>query len=107
MALVGHQHAGGHDPAIAGEGFINDERVLAESATLDSLVEHFHVGVVTGRPAAEADIALSRVGLDVPHEYRFTMDDPEPGKPDPAALVALAERLDASSLVFVVYRSIQ
>jgi HAD superfamily phosphatase len=92
---------GDPDPAIAGAGFINDERVLADRATLDFLVENFRVGVVTGRPAAEADIALSRVGLDVPNEHRFTMDSPGPGKPDPAALVALASRLDASSIVFV------
>ncbi|WP_435077066.1 TIGR01548 family HAD-type hydrolase [Halococcus sp. AFM35] len=89
------------DPAIAGAGFIHDERVLADRATLDFLTENFRVGVVTGRPAAEADIALSRVGLDVPNEHRFTMDSPVPGKPDPAALVALADRLDASSIVFV------
>jgi HAD superfamily phosphatase len=89
------------DPGVAGAGFINDERVLADGATLDLLIENFRVGVVTGRPAAEAAIALSRVGLDVPSEHRFTMDSPGPGKPDPAALVALADRLDASSIVFV------
>jgi HAD superfamily hydrolase (TIGR01548 family) len=89
------------DPAIAGEGFINDERVLADRATLDFLTGNFRIGVVTGRPAAEAAIALSRVGLSVPDEHRFTMDSPGPGKPDPAALVALADRLDASHVVFV------
>ena len=62
---------------------------------------NFDVGILTGRPAAEADIALSRVGLDVPDEHRFTMDSPEPGKPDPAALVALAEGFDVSTAAFV------
>jgi len=57
--------------------------------------------VLTGRPAAEADIALDRVGLDVPDDHRFTMDDPAPGKPDPTALVALAETFDARRTVFV------
>jgi HAD superfamily phosphatase len=89
------------ESAIAGAGFINDERVLAERATLEFLAESFRVGVVTGRPAAEADIALSRVGLDVPNEHRFTMDSPVSGKPDPAALVALAKRLDVSRVLFV------
>ncbi len=88
-------------PEVAGAGFIHDETVLADRATLDFLTENFRIGVVTGRPAAEADIALSRVGLDVPNEHRFTMDSSHPGKPDPAALVALADRLDASSIVFV------
>lgn len=89
------------DPELADAGFIHEESVLCEPETLDWLVTNFQVGVLTGRPAAEADIALSRVGLDVPEEYRFTMDSPEPGKPDPAALVALAERFDVSTTAFV------
>jgi HAD superfamily phosphatase len=92
---------GDPDPAIAGAGFIHDERVLADRTTLDFLTENFDLGIVTGRPAAEADIALSRVGLDVPNDHRFTMDSPSPGKPDPTALVKLAERFDASTVVFV------
>jgi phosphoglycolate phosphatase-like HAD superfamily hydrolase len=61
------------------------------------------MGVLTGRPEAEAEIALERVGLDdaVPVEHRFTMDDWEEGKPHPRALTTLAERFDAASVVFV------
>jgi len=57
--------------------------------------------VLTGRPADEAEVALARAGVDVPPERRVTMDDDLPGKPDPAGLVALAERLGASSVLFV------
>ncbi|EMA50976.1 TIGR01548 family HAD-type hydrolase [Halococcus salifodinae] len=89
------------EPEIAGEGFINDEPTLVDPATIDWLTTDFSVGVLTGRPAAEADIALDRVGLDVPDDHRFTMDDPAPGKPDPTALVALAEEFDARRTVFV------
>lgn len=89
------------EPEIAGEGFINDEPTLVDPATIDWLTTDFSVGVLTGRPAAEADIALDRVGLDVPDDHRFTMDDPAPGKPDPTALVALAEAFDARRTVFV------
>ncbi|HET7322886.1 MAG TPA: TIGR01548 family HAD-type hydrolase [Halococcus sp.] len=92
---------GDPDPDIAGAGFINDESVFCESATLDFLTANFRVGILTGRPATEADIALSRIGLDVPAEHRFTMDSAVPGKPDPAALVALAEEFEVSTLVFV------
>lgn len=81
-------------------GFIHDEPVLLEASTNEWLAERA-VGVLTGRPAAEAEIALSRVGLAVPEEHRFTMDDWEEGKPHPRALVALADRLDASSIAFV------
>ena len=88
------------DPDIDVEGFIDDESVLLSEATREAL-SAWPLGVVTGRPAAEADIALERVGLEVPGEYRFTMDDWEEGKPHPRALVALAERFDADRLVFV------
>ncbi|WP_121821692.1 TIGR01548 family HAD-type hydrolase [Halostella salina] len=82
-------------------GFIHDEPTIADASTLDALTERYDVGVLTGRPAAEASIALERVGLDVPADHRFTMDDWEAGKPDPAALVTLAERFDAERVVFV------
>jgi HAD superfamily hydrolase (TIGR01548 family) len=91
----------GGDPDIDAAGYINDEPVLVDPDTVEALLDGWPVGVLTGRPAAEADIALERVGLDVPAEHRFTMDDWAGGKPDPEALVELAERLDADSVVFV------
>ncbi|WP_227132600.1 TIGR01548 family HAD-type hydrolase [Halorubellus salinus] len=89
------------DPDIAGDGFIHDEPVLASPATVDELTRRFDVGVVTGRPAAEAEIALDRVGLDIPLKHRFTMDDWEEGKPHPYALTTLADRFAADSIAFV------
>jgi HAD superfamily phosphatase len=89
------------DPEIAGEGFIHDEPVIATSETIAALTRRFDVGVVTGRPAAEAEIALKRADLDVPGEHRFTMDDWAEGKPHPYALRTLAERLAADSVAFV------
>lgn len=91
----------GNEPTIEAEGFINNEEVLITAETLDTLEENYPLGILTGRPAAEATIALDRVGLSVPDEYRFTMDDWEGGKPDPDALVTLAERFDAGSVAFV------
>jgi HAD superfamily hydrolase (TIGR01548 family) len=91
----------GKDPDIDCAGFVEDEPVIVESETVAWLRERFAVGVLTGRPAAEADIALDRAGLDVPPERRFTMDDWEAGKPDPHALCTLAERFDADSVAFV------
>jgi len=83
------------------EGYIHDESVLVTPETVDALTENWPVCVLTGRPSDEADIALDRVGLDVPRERRFTMDDWAEGKPNPRALVALAERTGAESVVFV------
>jgi HAD superfamily phosphatase len=89
------------DPDIAGKGFIHDEPVLASPETIDALTRRFDVGILTGRPAAEAEIALDRVGLDLPLEHRFTMDDWDAGKPAPDALVTLAERFAADDVTFV------
>ena len=91
---------GGAPDIDAEGGYVRDEPVLVEPETLDRLRERGDVGVLTGRPAAEADIALQRVGLDLPAEHRFTMDDWEAGKPDPDALVRLAERFDADAVAF-------
>ncbi|MBX0302094.1 TIGR01548 family HAD-type hydrolase [Haloarcula salinisoli] len=90
----------GGEPAFDAPGYINDEPKLVSEATLDALQERYAVGVVTGRPAAEADIAMDRVGLAIPEEHRFTMDDWEQGKPHPHALLTLAERFDARQVAF-------
>ena len=86
----------GADPDLDAPGFIRDEPVLLDDATLDRLAD-YPLGVVTGRPADEADIAQRRAGLDVPDDRRFTMDDWEEGKPHPRALTALAERFDTEA----------
>ncbi|MFC6975417.1 TIGR01548 family HAD-type hydrolase [Halomicroarcula sp. GCM10025709] len=89
------------EPAFDAPGYIHDEPVIVEDGTLEALAERYAVGVVTGRPAAEAAIALDRAGLELPDEHRFTMDDWAEGKPHPAALVTLAERFDAERIAFV------
>ncbi len=70
-------------------GFIHDEPVLLEADTLERLRD-LELGVFTGRPSAEATIALDRVGLDIPQERCYTMDSPTPGKPAPDALCEIA-----------------
>ena len=90
----------GGDPPLSAPGYIHDEPTLVDRETIADLTERFDVGVLTGRPAAEAEIALERVGLSVPEDRRFTMDDWEEGKPHPRALVELAERFDAERVAF-------
>jgi len=90
----------GAEPDIETDGFIHDEPVLIDQETIGALTASYDVGVLTGRPAAEADIALDRAGLDIPPEYRFTMDDWSGTKPDPEALITLAERFGAESVAF-------
>lgn len=88
------------EPAFDASGYINDEPVLISTQTIDTLQTRYSVGVLTGRPAAEADIAMDRVGLELPEEHRFTMDDWAEGKPHPSALVTLAERFNADRIAF-------
>jgi len=90
----------GGEPDLDTPGYIYDEPVLVDPGTVTDLGERFDVGVLTGRPAAEADIALERVGLDVPDDRRFTMDDWSGGKPDPGALVTLAKRFGAARVAY-------
>ncbi|SDF91563.1 TIGR01548 family HAD-type hydrolase [Halorientalis regularis] len=90
----------GGEPDMDTEGSINDEPKLVDPEALARLQRNFDVGVLTGRPAAEADIALDRVGLDVPEDHRFTMDDWDEGKPHPRALTTLAERFGADAVAF-------
>lgn len=82
-------------------GYVENETVLVGETTLAGVRERFPVGVFTGRPADEADIALDRVGLNLPDDLVITMDDPEPGKPDPAGLLSLADRLGVDGVVYV------
>jgi HAD superfamily phosphatase len=90
----------GGSPELYTQGYIHDEQVLLEPETREALTDRFAVGILTGRPAPEAEIALGRVGLEIPQEHRFTMDDWEEGKPDPSALVTLAKRLDSDTVAF-------
>lgn len=91
----------GGEPPFESAGYLEDEPVLIDAGTARSLQDRFRVGVLTGRPAAEAAIALGRTGLDIPTEHRITMDDAVPGKPAPDGLLTLADRLEASSVAFV------
>jgi HAD superfamily hydrolase (TIGR01548 family) len=90
----------GGDPPFDAPGYIHDEPILVAGRTLETLAAAYDLGVLTGRPAAEADIALDRVGFAVPDTHRFTMDDWDEGKPHPGALVTLAERFDADHVAF-------
>ena len=91
----------GGEPNLETRGFIHDEPLLLEPDTREWLEREYDVGVVTGRPAAEASIALERAGLELSADRRFTMDDWEEGKPHPRALTTLAERFDVNRIAFV------
>lgn len=87
------------DLELPPEGYMANEPVLIEPGTIDELAADFELGVVTGRPRAEAKLALSRVGLSIPSERLFAMGD-WAGKPDPAGLITVAERAGGTKVAF-------
>jgi len=91
----------GEEPRFETKGFVHDEPVIVEEATVGTLEHRYDIGVITGRPAAEADIALERAGLDIDPGACYTMDDWAGGKPDPDALLALAAVFAADRVAFV------
>ena len=94
--------SGSDTTADAQTGFIHDETTILDRTTREWLEAHVDVGILTGRPAAEAAIALARVGLDgLPEAHCFTRDDWDEGKPHPAALTTIADRFDATAVVYV------
>ena len=81
-------------------GYIENEPVLITDETIQWLESTYTLGVVTGRPRAEAEIAIGRVGLNIPDTRMMTMDDWDSGKPDPAALMQVSEHCKASNVAY-------
>ncbi len=82
------------------DGFIMEERPLIQSDTLHELKQNGHVlGIVTGRPRAEAKWAIDRFGWEsyfsllVPRELQENR-----GKPDPFPLLYALGLLHAAGL---------
>jgi HAD superfamily hydrolase (TIGR01548 family) len=88
----------GGEPPFETRGYSHDEPVLLDADTREALAG-VALGVLTGRPAAEAAIALDRAGLNLPEERVLAMED-HPGKPGPEGLVELARRTDARTVAF-------
>lgn len=88
-------------PEIDCHGFIYDEEVLISDGTIEFLVSKYPIGVFTGRPGAEAELALDRIGLDIPDSRRITMDDGAPGKPAPDGILELSTELGVDSIAYV------
>lgn len=84
----------------ADAGFMDAEPLLLSPQTREWIEARYPIGVLTGRPAGEAEIALERVGLDIPDQRVITMDDWSGGKPDPDGLMTLADRFDVTRILY-------
>jgi HAD superfamily hydrolase (TIGR01548 family) len=79
------------------DGLIRSESWLPDRDLLGRLGKKFKLGIVTGRPRAEALFALERFGAADLFDVVVAMEDlpPERGKPDPSGLRMAMERLGA------------
>jgi HAD superfamily phosphatase len=82
------------------DGYIEEETVLLDEEVRNHLVGQFSVGILTGRPRAEAEIALDRVELDLDPGAVVAMEDWDKSKPHPSALMNLADRFDAVGVAY-------
>lgn len=69
-----------------------NERPLVDSSTWERWADTFPLGVVTGRPRADAEEALDRFGLLTNTSVLVTRED-APLKPDPGPVLLAMERL--------------
>lgn len=96
-----YQELEGGDAPLTVDGYTHDEHVLLDPGVREALLTDFDIGVLTGRPRREADIALERVELDLPPDQLVAREDWAGSKPDPDALIDLADRFQASTVVYV------
>ncbi len=78
-------------------GVIRHEKPLVRPETLAALAKKMPLGIATGRPRAEAEYTLTRLGIDRHFQAMLTHDEISAagarGKPDPWSLRETAERL--------------
>ncbi len=79
----------------AAPGLYTRERLLPARATLERLSARLPLGVVTGRPRADAERFLADAGAADLVTTVVAMED-APGKPDPAPVRLALERLDVT-----------
>lgn len=81
-----------------GEGFIRKETPLVNLALLKKIRKP--IGIVTGRPSAEAKIALKMLGLAAGTPL-VAMEDTKSGKPDAVPLLLAKKRLGAKLPLYI------
>lgn len=82
-------------------GFIYDEPILIDTEVREWLSETFELGILTGRPREEARITLERMGWQFDSRALVAMEDWDGEKPSPDALLNLADRFMAETVLYV------
>ena len=82
----------------SGKGLIRKEKPLVRTELLRKIKTP--VGIVTGRPRAEAKIAMQLLGLPK-NTPLVAMEDTKKGKPSPAPLLLAKKRMGAKLLLYI------
>jgi HAD superfamily phosphatase len=84
-----------------GNGWIRRERWIPRPGLLETLARRYRMAIFTGRTHQEARLTLERFARGIPFDPVIGSDDVREGKPAPEGLLRIAERTDASALVYV------
>jgi len=83
------------------EGFITKEKLLLPKSTLQSLRKKYKLGILTGRPRAEAEFILEYFKIFELFEIIVAMEDTgDKPKPNPFGLKLALKKLEAPSCYF-------
>jgi len=84
------------------KGFIENEEWLLDKDILKQLSENFLIGIITGRPKEEANIALDVAGVKEYFKVIIAMEDTAgKGKPNPLGINMAREQLGNKNALYV------
>ncbi len=83
------------------DGLIRNEKWLLKKNNLELLQKNFTLGIVTGRPKAEAVYVIRRNGVESFFPVLVCMEDTPKGKPDPAGILLAMEQLQIIRAVYL------
>jgi HAD superfamily phosphatase len=85
------------------KGLINNEKWLLPKKTLTNLSQKYSIGIVTGRPKAEALYILKKFGVEKYFDTLIAMEDypPSKAKPDPFSINLALKQLNCSAAVYL------
>jgi len=85
------------------DGLIQNETWLLDNTVLMNLKKGYSLGIVTGRPRAEAEYALRRFGVDAQFEVLITLEDTPitKRKPHPYGIHLAMQQLAAKEACYI------
>lgn len=85
------------------DGYIQQEPILITEETQNWLNNKFQesLGVLTGRPRAEAEITLNRLKLSIRNDHLVAMEDWDFSKPNPKALIDMSRDFNINCLHYI------